>query len=101
MKIKEDFFLVLVPLIALVAIILRLTHTISSSAFGTIGFILAILGFVRSASLDTLKKEEHPITDLKEPFNSIKKRSNFVVGCVIFIGIFYLVILLLSIFGQL
>ncbi|MGG3470770.1 hypothetical protein ABES02_25195 [Neobacillus pocheonensis] len=101
MKIKEYFFIVLVPLIALVAIILRLTHTISSGTFGTIGFILAIIGFVRSTRSDTLKKEEHLITGLKELFNPIKRRYNFVVGCVIFIGIFYLLILILSIFGQL
>ncbi|MEH7483300.1 hypothetical protein V7157_19985 [Neobacillus drentensis] len=100
MKIKENLILFLVPIIALLAIILRLTHTISSSSFGLMGLILAFLGFVRT---DYSKKEVHPFVlfpsrkDLNERF----KPSNYVVGCIIIIGIFYVVIGVFSFFGQL
>ncbi|MGD8192273.1 hypothetical protein ACQCN2_20070 [Brevibacillus ginsengisoli] len=100
MKIKEYFLLVVVPIIALLAIILRLSHTITSSSFGLIGLVLGLLGYIGSASSDTLKTEEQPITDLKEHFNPIKKRYNLVVGCVVIIGGFYLLILAFSFIGQ-
>jgi hypothetical protein len=65
------------------------------------GFILGTLEFLGSLSSDTLSKEVHPITDLKEYFNPIKKRYDYFTGYIIFIGILLLVILILIIFGHL
>jgi hypothetical protein len=87
-------FLILV--IGLFAIFLRLMHTISSSSFGLIGLVLAILGYIRSDISRTIKREEQLDPDLNEHFNPIKKRINFVVGFVIFIGVFYISILIFS-----
>lgn len=95
-KIKS-VILVLVPFIAIIAIILRLMHIISNGAFIWIG---VVLGLIASFSSDPSKTEEKPISDLKEHINPVKKRQNLVMGCVKIIGGFYLVVLILSFLGQ-
>jgi predicted neutral ceramidase superfamily lipid hydrolase len=97
MKIKKYLFNLILPILALVVICLRLTHKISPSTFG---LIIALIGFIRIQFFDTLKTKEKPITDLKNYFNPIKKRYNYVVGLVMLVGFFYLFILIFSIFGQ-
>jgi len=99
-KIKQKFFIVILPILALVAIYLRLTHKISLSTFGLIGLIFALIGFIRNQFFVTFKAEEKPITDLQDYFNPNKKRYNYVVGIVMFLGIFYLFILIFSILVQ-
>ena len=95
MKIKKYFFITIN--ISFVAIYLRITHKISPSTFGLIGLIFATIGFIRNQFFDTSKTEEKPISDLKEHFNPIKKRYNYVF---MILGIFYLFILIFSILGQ-
>ncbi|MEH7454910.1 hypothetical protein [Gottfriedia acidiceleris] len=95
MKIKKYFIPVLL-LIMLVAIYLRITHKISPSTFGLIGLLFVTIGFIRNQFFKTIKKEEKPITDLKNHFNPIKKRYDYTVGLVMFLGIFYLFILVFS-----
>ncbi|MEN1970636.1 hypothetical protein WMZ97_21660 [Lentibacillus sp. N15] len=67
MKIKKYFFLVILIIIALVAITLRLTHTISSTSFGFIGLIFAIFGFIRSTSV-TMTSEEKSVAGKNSSF---------------------------------
>lgn len=97
-ELKEYFFSVLVPILGVLVVFLRLTHRINT--FWFFGLIFAILGFVRYVSSDTPKIEEQPITDLNEHFNPINKRKKIVVGFFIFLGIFFLFILIFSILGQ-
>ncbi|WP_088043089.1 hypothetical protein [Bacillus sp. EAC] len=100
MKIKQNLFIGMLPILALVAIYLRITHKISLSTFGLMGLIFALIGFIRNQFFINFKTEEKPITDLQVYFNPNKKRYNYFVGIVMFLGIFYLFILIFSILAQ-
>ena len=101
MKIKKSYILILLPIIMLVVIYLRITHNISPGTFGLIGLLFATIGFIHNQFFVTNNTEEVPITDLKNHFNPIKKRYNYVAGIGMFLGVFYLFILVFSILGQL
>ncbi|PEJ53112.1 MULTISPECIES: hypothetical protein [unclassified Bacillus (in: firmicutes)] len=100
MKIKTFFTYVLLPLIIFVAIYLRIQHKISTSTFGLIGLVFATIEFIRMQFFDTMKTKEKPITDLKDLLNPIKNRKYYVGGLVMVLGVFYFIILIFSVLGQ-
>lgn len=100
MKINKNFYNVLVPILGVLFVILRLTHSINKSTFWLIGFILATLGFISNQFCETVKKVEKPNTDFKEHFNPNNKTKYYVAGLVLFLGLFYLIIMIFGILGQ-
>ncbi|MCR8644311.1 hypothetical protein NV379_16785 [Paenibacillus sp. N1-5-1-14] len=99
MKWNRRILLLLILIVAVVGIILRITDGVSSQAFGLMGLVLAMIGFVCSRRSSSEAVEQAKV-DIQDKSNPIRTRYKFMVVIITFIGLLYLCILVFGMVSQ-